>query len=69
MGTMPIRPVIGDIDQTEADEQARLEPGIEMIPLQIPTQTYKALSDVAARKGMTVAQLISRALTIAIEES
>lgn len=60
--------VVSDIDEIEAEAEAAPEPGLDMIMVGIPTPTYKALSDAAAKKGMTAAQLISRAFTIAIEE-
>lgn len=40
----------------------------DLFILPIPMPVYKALSDAAAKKNMTVVQLIARGLTLAIEE-
>ena len=65
---MAIRAVAADIDTLEAEAEQAPEPGQDWIPLVLPTPVYKALSDAAARKNMTVAQLFARAIAIAIEE-
>jgi hypothetical protein len=62
------RPFVSDIGGIEREAEERPQEVIEMVPFQIPMPTYKALSDAAARKGMTVAQLLGKALTWAIEE-
>lgn len=61
-------PIVADIDKIEAEAETAPEVGTDVVPLLIPVPTYKAISDAAARKNMTVAQLLSRAFTIAIEE-
>jgi len=65
---MAIRAVVADIDNLEAEAEAAPEPGEDWIMIPCPTPTYKALSDAAARKNMTVAQLFARSIAIAIEE-
>lgn len=65
---MAIRPIVADIDTLEAEAEQAPEPGEDWIMLPVPNPVYKALSDAAATKGMTVAQLLARAITIAIEE-
>ena len=65
---MVIRAVVPNIDQVEAEAESAPEPGEDWIMLPIPNPVYKALSDAAARKNMTVAQLLARAITLAIEE-
>lgn len=65
---MAVRSLIPDIDEIEAEAQQAPEPGEDWIMIPIPNQVYKALSDAAARKNMTVAQLLARAIGIAIEE-
>jgi len=65
---MPIRPVASHIDEIEAEADAAPEPGEDWIMLPFPSPVYKALSDAAAKKNMTVAQLLARAITLVIEE-
>lgn len=65
---MPIRPVVADIDRIEAEAKAAPEPGQDWIMLPVPAEVYRALSDAAARKNMTVAQLLATAIGRAIEE-
>lgn len=60
--------IIPDIDNVEAEAEAAPEGGVDVIPLPLPIPVYKALSDAAAKRNMTVAQLLARAITIAIEE-
>lgn len=63
-----VRSIVASIDEVEAEIEAAPEPGMDMIMLPMPVPVYKALSDAAARKNMTVAQLLARSLAIAIEE-
>jgi len=63
-----VEPILVDIDEIEAEAEMAPEPGMDMIIIPFPVPTYKALSDAAAKKGMTVAQLFARAIAIAIQE-
>lgn len=65
---MAIQSLIADIEEVERELETRSEPGADFVPLMVPMPTYKALSDAAAQRGMTIAQLIARAFKIAIEE-
>lgn len=65
---MTIRAVAPDIDILEAEANQAPRPGEDMIILPLPIPVYKALSDAAAKKNMTVAKLLARAITLAIEE-
>lgn len=65
---MTIKAVAADIDNLEAEAEAAPEPGEDWIMIPFPTPVYKALSDAAARKNMTVAQLFARAIALALEE-
>lgn len=65
---MSVRSVVAEIDEVEAEAEAAPEPGIDMIMLPIPVPVYKALSDAAAKKNLTVAQLLAKAIGQAIEE-
>lgn len=62
------QPIVSHIDEIEAEAEAAPEPGEDWIMLPVPNPVYKALSDAAASKNMTVAQLLARAISIAIEE-
>ncbi len=64
----PIKSVIPNIDELERERDEAPEPFKDVVMIPIPMPTWKALSDIAAKKNMTAAQLISRAFTIAIEE-
>jgi len=63
----PIKAVIADIDAQERDSRD-LHPMQDIYMLPVPMATYKALSDAAARKNLTFAQLLSRAFAKALEE-
>lgn len=63
-----ITPITADIDAIEAELDRAPEPGIDVIFLPLPIPTYKAISDAAARKNMTAAQLLAKAITIAVKE-
>lgn len=65
---MAIKAVAADIDRVEAEAEAAPEPGEDWIMLPLPMEAYKAISDAAAKKNMTVAQLFARAIAIAVEE-
>ena len=65
---MVVRSIIAEVDEVEAEAAAAPEQGEDWIMFPIPTPVYKALSDAAARKNLTTAQLLAKALTIAIEE-
>lgn len=62
------RPILSHIDEIEAEANEAPEPGEDWIMIPVPTEVYRALSDAAARKSMTVAQLLARAIGRAIEE-
>jgi hypothetical protein len=68
MGGRQIRGLIADIEGVEEDAEAAPEPGQDMVMLPIPMPTYKAMSDAAAKKNMTMAQLVARAFSIALQE-
>lgn len=65
---MAIKAVASDIDTLEAEWAQAPKPGEDLIILPLPTPVYKALSDAAAKKNLTVAKLLARAITLAIEE-
>lgn len=65
---MAIRAVAADIDRLEAELAQAPKPGEDLIILPLPIPVYKALSDAAAKKNLTVAKLLARAITLAIEE-
>ena len=60
-------PVTSSIDEVNKAVDEAIEPG-DLFLLPLPMPLYRALSDAAAKKNMTVAQLLARALTIAIQE-
>lgn len=60
--------IVADIDKIEAEARDAPEPGSDFIFLAIPNPVYKALSDAAAKKNLTVAKLLARGITLAIEE-
>ena len=62
------RPIVEAIDEVEEETRQAPVPGDDWIMIPMAAPTYKALSDAAAKKNMTVAQLFARAITIAIEE-
>lgn len=66
MGTHA-KSVIGHIDQVEA-EQDNNQPFADVLMLPIPMPTYRALSDAAAKRGMSVASLIALGFKKALEE-
>jgi predicted HicB family RNase H-like nuclease len=66
MGAQP-KAVIGRIDQEEAESEGN-KAFTDVLMLPIPMPTYKALSDAAARRGMSVAALISLGFKRALEE-
>jgi hypothetical protein len=59
--------LLADVDEVEREAATTYEPG-EVFLLPLPLVVYRALSNAAAKKNKTVAQLLARALTIAIEE-
>jgi len=63
-----VKPLISAIDELEKEAEQAPEVGEDWIMLPIAAPTYKALSDAAAKKNMTVAQLFARSIAIAIEE-
>lgn len=65
---MTIKSLVPDIDQIEIEAETAPEPGDDWIMIPMPTPVYRAVSDAAARKNMTVAQLLARAITVAIKE-
>ena len=68
MSSDAIKAVIPGIDQLEKATAEAPLPFVDLIPLMIPEPTYRALSDASALRGMTVAQLVQRALTRVLEE-
>jgi hypothetical protein len=62
------QPILSHVDEIEAEAEAAPEPGEDWIMLPVPNEVYRALSDAAARKNMTVAQLLAKAIGRAIEE-
>lgn len=65
MGT-PAKAVIGDIDRYESDQDSS-RPFEDVILLPIPIPLYTALSNAAAKKGMSVADLLALSITKALE--
>jgi len=65
---MSVKSLVADIEEVDDVFEGTPELGNDVIMWAIPMPTYKAISDAAARKNMTVAELVSRALAIAIEE-
>ena len=61
-------PLIVDVDRIEEEMEKAPEPGEDIIILPIPIPLYKKLSDAAALRNMTIAQLLARAIAIAVEE-
>lgn len=57
---------ISDVEAKEAEEA--VQPFKDVYLLAIPMPLYTALSNKAAKRGLTVAQLLSRAFEVAIEE-
>ena len=57
---------VEDIDEAEHEELVQPFGNIYMLALPMPV--YVALSDAAAKKGLTVAQLLSQAFSIALKE-
>ena len=68
MASSAIKSVIEGIDDLEEAAEAAPEPIGDVIPLMIPVPTYKALSDAAAKKNMTVAEVLSRAISAILRE-
>lgn len=66
---MAIKSVVPAIDELEAEDEAFPQPELDVILLSVPVPTYVALSDLAAKKNMTVAQLITRAFNLVLQES
>jgi len=65
---MAIKPYVPDIDTIEAEVREAPEPGEDMIMMAIPTPVYKAISDAAAKKNMTVVQVLANAIADIIKE-
>jgi hypothetical protein len=65
---MSVRGVVADVEGLEHEAAVQPRPGVDVVMLTVPMPTYRALSDAAARKNLTVAQLLTRAFTLAIEE-
>jgi hypothetical protein len=61
-----IRHVVPDIDQEEKIREP--EPFTDVYLLAVPMPTYKALSDAAAKRNMTVAKLITLAFNKVLED-
>jgi predicted DNA-binding ribbon-helix-helix protein len=57
---------IEDVDAEEREVSVQPFGNIYMIALPMPV--YTALSDAAAKKGLTVAQLLSKAFSMALKE-
>lgn len=52
----------------DEDEEFQPRPFEDIFLLPIPMPTYKALSNAAAKRGLTVAQLISKAFDVALRK-
>lgn len=65
---MAIRALIPDIDDVEAEARAAPEPGEDMVIVPLPIPVYKAISDAAAKKNMTVVQVLAQAIADIIKE-
>jgi hypothetical protein len=57
---------IEDID--EADREEPIQPFGNIYMLALPMPLYAALSNAAAKKGLTFAQLLSQAFNVALKE-
>jgi len=64
----PVRALISAIEEFEADEARASDPMTDVVLLGIPMQTYKAMSDAAAKKNLTIPQLLSMAFDAALRE-
>jgi hypothetical protein len=64
----PVQALIPEIEQYERDAASVPEPMSDIFMLGIPMPTYKALSDEAAKRNMTFAQLLGRAFTLVLSE-
>lgn len=62
------QPILPHIDEIEAEAEEAPEPGQDWIMIPVPNEVYRAISNAAARKNLTVAQLLAKAIGIAIEE-
>ena len=60
--------ILADIEQVEHDLDNAPEPGEDIIFLPLPIPVHKALSDAAAKKNMTVVQLLAQAIALALKE-
>lgn len=63
-----IKGAVPDIDELEAAEAAAPSAFEGVIPLMIPTPTYRALSDAAAKQNKTVAEVIVAAIGAVLGE-
>jgi len=63
----PVQALISAIEEFEAEEEAA-SPMSDVVLLGIPMQTYKAMSDAAAARNLTIPQLLSKAFDAALRE-
>lgn len=63
----PVKAVIANVDEQEAELHGNV-PMQDVYFLPIPMATYKALSDAAAKRNLTFAQLITVAFGVALEK-
>ena len=68
MASRSIKAVIPDIDGLEREMEEAPEPIADVIPFMIPVPTYRAMSEAASKKNMTVAQLFAQALSHILSE-
>jgi len=63
----PVKAVFANVDEQEAELQGNV-PMQDIYFLPIPMATYRALSNAAAKRNLTFAQLISVAFDVALEK-
>lgn len=68
MRSRAVSVAVANIDLLERSQASASDAFGDVVPVMIPMLTYKALSDAAARKRQTVAEVIAHALTIALED-
>jgi hypothetical protein len=56
------------VEAAEDLDTTGLQPFVDMVLITIPMATYKQISDLAAKKNMTVAQALNRAITAFLKD-
>lgn len=64
----PISALIPAIDEVERSFAAAPEPMEDVIMVGIPMPLYRALSDAAAKKNLSFAQMLARSFDLALGE-